>query len=145
MNANWKFPLHACLPTPTLFSHSREIDSMVISRKLGRLTLRSPAPESGKGDVPPGDGYTWKKYGRKTILHSKFLRFFFFLSFLYQVLCNFFRESFIWPYVVYKTKKIPFCFALPVVISNGLELDNLTIQNLLFRFCLFGWCVAKIH
>ncbi|XP_042415443.1 transcription factor WRKY19-like [Zingiber officinale] len=43
-------------------------------RKEGRLTLRTPAPVTGKVDVPPEDGYTWRKYGRKAILHSKFLR-----------------------------------------------------------------------
>ncbi|KAJ9539868.1 hypothetical protein OSB04_026374 [Centaurea solstitialis] len=39
-----------------------------------RRTFRVPAPRMGNTEVPPEDGYTWRKYGQKEILGSKFPR-----------------------------------------------------------------------
>ncbi|GKB77971.1 WRKY transcription factor 55 [Tanacetum coccineum] len=39
-----------------------------------RRTLRVPAPRMGNTEVPTEDGYTWRKYGQKEILGSKFPR-----------------------------------------------------------------------
>ncbi|KAK3230410.1 hypothetical protein Dsin_002291 [Dipteronia sinensis] len=33
-----------------------------------------PAPQFGNTEIPPDDGYTWRKYGQKEILNSKFPR-----------------------------------------------------------------------
>ncbi|RDX68500.1 WRKY transcription factor 55, partial [Mucuna pruriens] len=33
-----------------------------------------PAPEFGNTEMPPEDGYTWRKYGQKEILGSKYPR-----------------------------------------------------------------------
>ncbi|KAK1283187.1 WRKY transcription factor 55 [Acorus calamus] len=42
----------------------------------GRYTERVPAPalRAGGADIPPDDGYTWRKYGQKDILGSRFPR-----------------------------------------------------------------------
>lgn len=40
-----------------------------------RRTFRIPAPRMGNTDVPADDGYTWRKYGQKEILGSKFPRY----------------------------------------------------------------------
>ncbi|KAK2637243.1 hypothetical protein Ddye_032035 [Dipteronia dyeriana] len=37
-------------------------------------TLQVPAPRFGNTEIPPDDGYTWRKYGQKEILNSKFPR-----------------------------------------------------------------------
>nr|AXY96408.1 WRKY transcription factor 55 [Canarium album] len=37
-------------------------------------TIRVPAPRIGNTEIPPEDGFTWRKYGQKEILHSKFPR-----------------------------------------------------------------------
>ncbi|RWR80505.1 WRKY transcription factor 55 [Cinnamomum micranthum f. kanehirae] len=34
----------------------------------------APGPNTGNAEVVPEDGYTWRKYGQKTILNSKFPR-----------------------------------------------------------------------
>ncbi|KAI3519661.1 hypothetical protein L1887_08876 [Cichorium endivia] len=39
-----------------------------------RRTIRIPAPRMGNTEVPPEDGYTWRKYGQKEILGSRFPR-----------------------------------------------------------------------
>lgn len=39
-----------------------------------RRTVRVPAPRMGNTEVPPEDGYTWRKYGQKEILGSRFPR-----------------------------------------------------------------------
>ncbi|CAI9273863.1 unnamed protein product [Lactuca saligna] len=39
-----------------------------------RRTFRIPAPRMGNTEVPPEDGYTWRKYGQKEILGSRFPR-----------------------------------------------------------------------
>ncbi|KAJ0909540.1 putative transcription factor WRKY family [Helianthus annuus] len=39
-----------------------------------RRTIRVPAPRMGNTEVPPEDGYTWRKYGQKEILGSRFPR-----------------------------------------------------------------------
>ncbi|GMY08289.1 WRKY transcription factor 55 [Fagus crenata] len=39
-----------------------------------RETLMVPAPRIGNTEIPPEDGYTWRKYGQKEILNSKFPR-----------------------------------------------------------------------
>ncbi|GAV67789.1 WRKY domain-containing protein [Cephalotus follicularis] len=39
-----------------------------------RRTVQVPAPQIGNTDIPPEDGYTWRKYGQKEILGSKFPR-----------------------------------------------------------------------
>ncbi|KAL5799810.1 hypothetical protein ACOSQ3_032903 [Xanthoceras sorbifolium] len=37
-------------------------------------TERVPAPQYGNTEIPPEDGYTWRKYGQKEILNSMFPR-----------------------------------------------------------------------
>ncbi|KAJ8647794.1 hypothetical protein MRB53_000817 [Persea americana] len=37
-------------------------------------TIRVSAPRTGNVEIPPDDGYTWRKYGQKEILKSKFPR-----------------------------------------------------------------------
>ncbi|KAK8669934.1 hypothetical protein V6N13_104701 [Hibiscus sabdariffa] len=46
------------------------------SRKGGeeKFTMRGPAPQMGNTDVPPEDNYTWRKYGQKEILGSRYPR-----------------------------------------------------------------------
>ncbi|KAG9139505.1 hypothetical protein Leryth_024005 [Lithospermum erythrorhizon] len=39
-----------------------------------KTTIRVPAPQMGNTDVPPEDGFTWRKYGQKEILGAKFPR-----------------------------------------------------------------------
>ncbi|XP_010034137.2 LOW QUALITY PROTEIN: WRKY transcription factor 55 [Eucalyptus grandis] len=39
-----------------------------------KRTIRVPAPRMGNTEIPPEDGYTWRKYGQKEILGSKFPR-----------------------------------------------------------------------
>ncbi|KAF8009793.1 hypothetical protein BT93_J0708 [Corymbia citriodora subsp. variegata] len=39
-----------------------------------KMTIRVPAPRMGNTEIPPEDGYTWRKYGQKEILGSKFPR-----------------------------------------------------------------------
>ncbi|KAK9077982.1 hypothetical protein SSX86_002039 [Deinandra increscens subsp. villosa] len=39
-----------------------------------RRTIRMPVPRMGNTEVPPEDGYTWRKYGQKEILGSRFPR-----------------------------------------------------------------------
>ncbi|KAK1572230.1 hypothetical protein Q3G72_029382 [Acer saccharum] len=43
-------------------------------RSESARTLRVPAPRFGNTEIPPDDGYTWRKYGQKEILNSKFPR-----------------------------------------------------------------------
>ncbi|KAG6487432.1 WRKY transcription factor 55-like [Zingiber officinale] len=43
-------------------------------RKEGTRTLIVPATRTGNPDNPPDDGYTWRKYGQKDILNSRFPR-----------------------------------------------------------------------
>ncbi|KAL0401075.1 UNVERIFIED_CONTAM: WRKY transcription factor 55 [Sesamum latifolium] len=38
------------------------------------IVKRVPAPQMGNLDLPPEDGYTWRKYGQKEILGSKYPR-----------------------------------------------------------------------
>lgn len=40
-----------------------------------RRTIRVAAPRMGNTEVPPEDGYTWRKYGQKEILGSKYPRY----------------------------------------------------------------------
>nr|XP_043635083.1 WRKY transcription factor 55 [Erigeron canadensis] len=42
--------------------------------EVDRRTFRIPAPRMGNTEVPPEDGYTWRKYGQKEILGSRFPR-----------------------------------------------------------------------
>lgn len=42
-----------------------------------RRTLRVGAPRMGNLELPPEDGYTWRKYGEKEISGSRFLRYVF--------------------------------------------------------------------
>ncbi|WCJ20097.1 WRKY DNA-binding protein 55 [Euphorbia peplus] len=39
-----------------------------------KRTMRVAAPKMGNTEIPPEDGYTWRKYGQKEILGSKFPR-----------------------------------------------------------------------
>ncbi|XP_011076813.1 WRKY transcription factor 55 [Sesamum indicum] len=39
-----------------------------------KIVKRVPAPQMGNLDLPPEDGYTWRKYGQKEILGSKYPR-----------------------------------------------------------------------
>ncbi|KAJ4834883.1 hypothetical protein Tsubulata_032000 [Turnera subulata] len=43
----------------------------------GRRTERVPAPRVGNTKIPPEDGFTWRKYGQKEILGSRFPRSYF--------------------------------------------------------------------
>ncbi|XP_010252412.1 PREDICTED: WRKY transcription factor 55 [Nelumbo nucifera] len=43
-------------------------------RKDGSETKYEAAPLMGNTEIPPDDGYTWRKYGQKEILGSKFPR-----------------------------------------------------------------------
>ncbi|KAF6143035.1 hypothetical protein GIB67_041103 [Kingdonia uniflora] len=38
------------------------------------ITVRAAAPSIGNTEIPPDDGYTWRKYGQKEILGSMFPR-----------------------------------------------------------------------
>ncbi|CAL9097194.1 unnamed protein product [Musa acuminata var. zebrina] len=40
----------------------------------GTVTRRVPALRTGNLEMPPDDGYTWRKYGQKDILNSRFPR-----------------------------------------------------------------------
>ncbi|XP_052197482.1 WRKY transcription factor 55 [Diospyros lotus] len=40
----------------------------------GKRRVLMPAPLAGNTEIPPDDGYTWRKYGQKEILGSKFPR-----------------------------------------------------------------------
>ncbi|XP_027155032.1 WRKY transcription factor 55 [Coffea eugenioides] len=42
-----------------------------------RRVERVPAPQMGNTEIPPEDGYTWRKYGQKDILNSRFPRSYF--------------------------------------------------------------------
>ncbi|KAL3521321.1 hypothetical protein ACH5RR_019470 [Cinchona calisaya] len=42
-----------------------------------RRAMRVPAPRMGNTEIPPEDGYTWRKYGQKIILNSRFPRSYF--------------------------------------------------------------------
>ncbi|XP_031117579.1 WRKY transcription factor 55-like isoform X2 [Ipomoea triloba] len=42
--------------------------------EIHRHTKIVPAPQMGNVDIPPEDGYTWRKYGQKEILGSRFPR-----------------------------------------------------------------------
>lgn len=39
-----------------------------------RLTVMAPAQRTGNTELPPDDGYTWRKYGQKDILGSRYPR-----------------------------------------------------------------------
>ncbi|XP_068640084.1 WRKY transcription factor 55-like [Aristolochia californica] len=39
-----------------------------------KITQKVPAPRTGNLEIPPDDGHTWRKYGQKEILGSKFPR-----------------------------------------------------------------------
>ncbi|XP_058073318.1 WRKY transcription factor 55-like [Magnolia sinica] len=39
-----------------------------------KRTITVPAPREGNTETPPDDGFTWRKYGQKEILNSKFPR-----------------------------------------------------------------------
>lgn len=41
--------------------------------------MRVAAPRIGNTELPPDDGFTWRKYGQKEILGSRFPRFLFFV------------------------------------------------------------------
>ncbi|CAK9133682.1 unnamed protein product [Ilex paraguariensis] len=42
--------------------------------EANRRIERLPAPRMGNTEIPPEDGYTWRKYGQKEILGSRFPR-----------------------------------------------------------------------
>nr|XP_010921554.2 WRKY transcription factor 55 [Elaeis guineensis] len=43
-------------------------------RDSGGTIVRVPALRTGNTEIPPDDGYTWRKYGQKDILRSRFPR-----------------------------------------------------------------------
>ncbi|KAJ8484595.1 hypothetical protein OPV22_017080 [Ensete ventricosum] len=43
-------------------------------KDAGTVTKRVPALRTGNMEMPPDDGYTWRKYGQKDILNSRFPR-----------------------------------------------------------------------
>ncbi|OIW02533.1 hypothetical protein TanjilG_12847 [Lupinus angustifolius] len=59
--------------------HGIEASSSPRPRKCRRndsvkKTMMVPAPEVGNTEIPPEDGFTWRKYGQKEILGSKYPR-----------------------------------------------------------------------
>ncbi|OIV96879.1 hypothetical protein TanjilG_00461 [Lupinus angustifolius] len=48
-------------------SRKRKVD-------LEKRTIMVPAPQFGNTEMPPEDGFTWRKYGQKEILGSKYPR-----------------------------------------------------------------------
>ncbi|KAF1871442.1 hypothetical protein Lal_00020235 [Lupinus albus] len=52
-------------------SHSRPRKRKVDVEKRTRMV---PAPQFGNTEMPPKDGFTWRKYGQKEILGSKYPR-----------------------------------------------------------------------
>ena len=47
----------------------------LIRRESGqRETMMVPAQRTGNTELPPDDGYTWRKYGQKDILGSRYPR-----------------------------------------------------------------------
>ncbi|CAL9123256.1 unnamed protein product [Musa textilis] len=46
----------------------------IARRDNGTVTRRVPALRTGNMEMPPDDGYTWRKYGQKDILNSRFPR-----------------------------------------------------------------------
>jgi hypothetical protein len=40
-----------------------------------RMTMMVPVQRTGNTDLPPDDGYTWRKYGQKDILGSRYPRY----------------------------------------------------------------------
>nr|QWQ79164.1 ZaWRKY43 [Zanthoxylum armatum] len=43
-------------------------------RSENARAVRVPAPQTGNPEIPPEDGYTWRKYGQKEILNSNYPR-----------------------------------------------------------------------
>ncbi|KAL0539785.1 hypothetical protein IC582_024003 [Cucumis melo] len=41
---------------------------------MEKRTVRVGAPRIGNTELPPDDGFTWRKYGQKEILGSRFPR-----------------------------------------------------------------------
>ena len=39
------------------------------------MTMMVPVQRTGNTDLPPDDGYTWRKYGQKDILGSRYPRY----------------------------------------------------------------------
>ncbi|XP_052184363.1 WRKY transcription factor 55-like [Diospyros lotus] len=56
-----------------LGQRARRRNDDVDNRKVWRV----PAPRMGNTEIPPEDGYTWRKYGQKEILNSRFPRSYF--------------------------------------------------------------------
>ncbi|KAL4576057.1 hypothetical protein LXL04_012145 [Taraxacum kok-saghyz] len=61
-------------PTATALGHSQSQRTRRRTHEADRRTIRMPAPRMGNTEVPPEDGYTWRKYGQKEILGSRFPR-----------------------------------------------------------------------
>ncbi|XP_027188015.1 WRKY transcription factor 55 isoform X2 [Cicer arietinum] len=55
------------IQTPPSRPKKRKID-------LEKRTVMVPAPQVGNTDMPPEDGFTWRKYGQKEILGRKYPR-----------------------------------------------------------------------
>ncbi|KAF5752632.1 WRKY transcription factor 55 [Tripterygium wilfordii] len=55
-------------------SQQRPRRSMCSKDDMEKKTVRVAAPLIGNTDVPPDDGYTWRKYGQKEILGSRYPR-----------------------------------------------------------------------
>lgn len=56
--------------------HNNVYKSMCGFRKddADKRSIRVPAPQMGNTEIPPEDGFTWRKYGQKEILGSRFPR-----------------------------------------------------------------------
>lgn len=49
-------------------------DEMGRKEAVEKRVVRVPAPREGNLEIPPEDGFTWRKYGQKEILHSRYPR-----------------------------------------------------------------------
>ncbi|XP_024156586.1 disease resistance-like protein DSC2 isoform X2 [Rosa chinensis] len=57
------------------FNHPQQLDIVQRRRDHGEIRkLTVPAPQIGNTEIPPDDGFTWRKYGQKEIMGCRFPR-----------------------------------------------------------------------
>ncbi|PHT44944.1 WRKY transcription factor 55 [Capsicum baccatum] len=64
--------LHGSADVCLQFGRNRDV--VIEMGDTDRRTVRVAAPRMGNLELPPEDGYTWRKYGQKEILGSRFPR-----------------------------------------------------------------------